>query len=173
MVLVRPFLGEHFLTHFKVVDYVVAGEGEYTFLALIKSLEDAAGRTPKSIPGLAYRDGSSVVSNAPAEFIPDLDRLPNPARYFVYQHVVSSRGCPGKCTFCGSPQFWGNRVRFHSPQYFVDQLEMLSKKGVTFFYVSDDTFTLKKDHVLHICRLIIEKAPEHHLGGYFQGRCVG
>ena len=151
------FLWEHFLTHFKVVDYVVPGEGEYTFLALVKSLEAADGRTSRSIPGLAFRDGNSAVSNAPAEFIPALDLLPNPARYFVYQHVVSSRGCLGKCTFCGSPQFWGNRVRFHSPQYFVDQLEMLNKKGVNFFYVSDDTFTLKKDHVIQICRLIIER----------------
>ena len=151
------FLWEHFLTHFDVVDYVVLGEGEHPFLNLVKYLEAPGGNSPASISGLAYREGSVPKKNEPAEFIQDLDTLPNPARYFVFQHVVSSRGCPGKCTFCGSPRFWKNRVRFHSPRYFVDQLQLLYNKGVIFFYVSDDTFTLKKDRVIQICRLIVER----------------
>jgi anaerobic magnesium-protoporphyrin IX monomethyl ester cyclase len=151
------FLWEHFLTHFDVVDFVVLGEGEYTFLNLAGRLEDPDGGPLESVPGLAFRKGGSLVRTEPAQPIDDLDRLPNPARYFAYQHVVSSRGCPGKCTFCGSPQFWGSRVRFHSPEYFVDQLEMLYNQGLTSFYFSDDTFTLKKDHVIRICSLIIER----------------
>ena len=151
------FLWKHFLTHFEEVDYVVLGEGEYTFLNLVKYLEAPDVGSAASIPGLAFREGRSPKQTEPAEFIPDLDMLPNPARYFAFQHVVSSRGCPGKCTFCGSPRFWKNRVRFHSPQYFVDQLQLLYNKGITFFYVSDDTFTLKKDRVIRICRLIIER----------------
>lgn len=151
------FLWAHFLTHFKAVDYVVLGEGEHTFLNLVASLESSDDGAAESIPGLAFRKEGAAVKTAPAELIPELDTLPNPARYFDYQHVVSSRGCPGKCTFCGSPRFWANRVRFHSPRYFVDQLQMLYDKGITFFYVSDDTFTLKKDRVIRICRLIIER----------------
>ncbi|MBW2144367.1 MAG: radical SAM protein, partial [Deltaproteobacteria bacterium] len=92
-----------------------------------------------------------------AETIHDLDKLPNPARYFSYQHVAATRGCPGKCTFCGSPRFWGTRVRFHSAEYFVEQLELLYRKGITFFYFSDDTFTIRKDRVIKICKKIIEK----------------
>ena len=89
--------------------------------------------------------------------IQNLDELPNPAKYFDYQHVSSTRGCPGKCTFCGSPQFWGYKVRFHSPEYFVEQLELLYRKGISFFYFSDDTFMIKKGSVIEICRKIIEK----------------
>ena len=33
------FLWEHFLTHFQEVDFVVIGEGEHTFLKLIRCLE--------------------------------------------------------------------------------------------------------------------------------------
>jgi radical SAM superfamily enzyme YgiQ (UPF0313 family) len=80
-----------------------------------------------------------------------------PAEYFAFQHVVSSRGCPSNCTFCGSPQFWEHKVRFHSPEYFVQQLEHLHQQGISFFYVSDDTFTMKEDRVIEICRLIIQK----------------
>ncbi len=151
------FLWEHFLTHFPEIDYVVLGEGEYTFLSLVKWLENRNSGSLKDIPGIAFRKGNRLVRTVNAEPIADLDALPNPANYFTYQHVTSSRGCPGKCTFCGSPRFWGNKVRFHSPDYFVQQLELLYRRGISFFYFSDDTFTLKKDHVTKICKKIIER----------------
>ncbi len=52
---------------------------------------------------------------------------------------------------------WGRRVRFHSPGYFVDQISLLHARGVNFFHVSDDTFTLKKDQAIAVCREIIER----------------
>jgi tetratricopeptide (TPR) repeat protein len=39
----------------------------------------------------------------------------------------------------------------------VKQLEQLHQKGISFFYVSDDTFTMREDRVIEICRMIIEK----------------
>ena len=36
-------------------------------------------------------------------------------------------------------------------------MEQLYRKGVSFFYVSDDTFTMKKDRVIQICKKIIER----------------
>ena len=80
-----------------------------------------------------------------------------PSKYFEFQYVMSARGCPSNCTFCGSPQLWGRRVRFHSAGYFVEQLEQLYLKGITHFFVSDDTFTLRKDRVIRICKKIMEK----------------
>ncbi|SPD71842.1 Radical SAM domain protein [uncultured Desulfobacterium sp.] len=151
------FLWELLLTNFKAVDFVVIGEGERTFLSLVRFLEAGGREGLNDIKGIAFRQGSAVLRTEEAGFIPELDDLPNPARYFEYQHVASTRGCPGKCTFCGSPSFWGNSVRFHSPGYFVEQLELLYKKGITFFFFSDDTFTIKKEHVIEICKGIIEK----------------
>ena len=127
------FLWEHLLTHFREIDYIVRGEGERTFLNLVNAIEAKDHDRIKDIRGLAVRKGGTVVKTDDAEAIHDLDALPNPARYFTYQHVAATRGCPGKCTFCGSPAFWGPRVRFHSPEYFVMQLELLYKKGVRFF----------------------------------------
>ena len=149
------YLWKHFLKHYGQIDYVVVGEGEQTFLELTKRLERCQGL--KGLSGLAWRNGNEPVFNGPRPFIEHIDSLPNPAKYFEFQHVVSSRGCPWNCTFCGSPKFWKRLVRFHSPGYFVDQLELLSKKGVGHFYVSDDTFTLKKTRVIEICREILER----------------
>jgi len=151
------FLWDHFLTHFREIDFCVLGEGEYAFLNLIKLIEKGDRTGIQEIGGIAFRRNSKIVRTEHAAPIEDLDELPVPSKYFRYQHVTSTRGCPGNCTFCGSPLFWGHRVRFHSPEHFVDQLEILYKKGITFFYFSDDTFMLKKDRVLKICKRIIEK----------------
>ncbi|MBA2848732.1 radical SAM protein [Thermosulfuriphilus ammonigenes] len=150
------FLWEHFLKHFPEVDYVVIGEGEYTFLNLVRALEKN-GRGLEEIKGLAFRGDEGPIFTGWPDPIENIDSLPNPARYFTFQHVVSARGCPFNCTFCGSPRFWGRRVRFHSPGYFVDQLELLYQKGVNFFYVSDDTFTFQKKRVIEICQEIIRR----------------
>ncbi len=151
------FLWEHFLTHFPQIDFVVIGEGEYTFLNLIRCIEKGEEEQVGNIRGIAFRKDGKVVRTEPAWPIQDLDQLPVPAKYFEYQHLSLTRGCPGKCTFCGSPKFWGPKVRFHSVDYFVEELELLYKRGVNFFYFSDDTFSINKKHVIEICKKIIKK----------------
>ncbi len=151
------YLWEHFLTHFQEVDFVVIGEGEHTFLKLIRWLEANSSQAIEKISGVAYRKNGKPVRTAEAEPIARLDDLPNPAKYFEYQHLALTRGCGGNCNFCGSPRFWGRQVRFHSADYFVDQLERLFQKGIQFFYFSDDTFTANKRRAIEVCRKIIEK----------------
>ncbi len=148
------FLWRHLMKHFPVIDYIVRGEGENTFLELINHLTGTSDTSTDEIKGIVFRRNGRITSTPDREFIKDIDSLPNPARYFTFQHVVSSRGCPWNCTFCGSPTFWKRRVRYHSPGYFVDQLEMLHHRGIKHFYVSDDTFTAGKDRVIEICREI-------------------
>jgi len=149
------FLWKHLLTHFPVIDFVVTGEGERSFLDLARAIEAGQIEPGKDIPGVAYKKDGRICKTSEAPFVRNLDSLPIPAKHFTYQHVVSSRGCPGKCTFCGSPRFWARRVRFRSPDNFVEELELLYRKGVRFFYVSDDTFTLDKKRVVEICKKII------------------
>lgn len=151
------FLWEHLLKHFKDIDFAVLGEGEYSFLNLIRCIEKGKYKGIDEIKGIAFQRDGKVVKTSDSEAIQDLDQLPLPSKFFEFQHLISSRGCPANCTFCGSPQFWGHKVRFHSPEYFVEQLEQLYRKGITFFYVSDDTFTMRKDRVILICKMIIEK----------------
>ncbi|UKL13879.1 B12-binding domain-containing radical SAM protein [Dissulfurimicrobium hydrothermale] len=153
------FLWRHILENYPEVDFVIKGEGEITFLRLIERIEyGKAHGGLGDIKGLAFRCDGNAISTGDQKFIEDIDMLPNPARYFTFEHVVSSRGCPWNCTFCGSPRFWKRRVRFHSPDYFVEQLSLLYEKGVRFFYFSDDTFTLDKIRVIQICKKILELA---------------
>jgi anaerobic magnesium-protoporphyrin IX monomethyl ester cyclase len=149
------FLWEHFLTRFPEIDYVVIGEGETSFPALVSQTEEEGD--PGNLKGIAYRTEGGVVRTEDAAPVADLDELPDPARFFAFQHLVSSRGCVGKCTYCGSPRWWKRRVRFYSPEYFVSQMETLREQRVSFFYVSDDMFTLNKDHAVAVCREIVRR----------------
>lgn len=151
------FLREHLLRHFSEIDYVIRGEGEYTLLSLVRALEMKNSQDLYHIKGLTFRQDERIIETAPPEPIPDPDRLPQPARYFTYNTLSSARGCAWNCRFCGSPRFWGRKVRFRSPADFVEEIELLYHQGIRFFYFADDTFTMKKDRVLEICRLIVDK----------------
>ncbi|MGA7876061.1 MAG: cobalamin-dependent protein [Desulfoferrobacter sp.] len=151
------FLWEHFLAHFPQVDFVVLGEGEYSFLKLLRCLEQNDFDKLETVKGIAFKKQAKIVTTGLPELIGNLDKLPNPAKYFSYQYVTLTRGCPADCNFCGSPQFWKRKVRWHSADYFVEQLELLYRRGVNFFYFSDDTFSLKKSIVIDICKKILAK----------------
>ncbi len=150
------FLWDHFLAHFPEVDYVVRGEGEHSFLELVRFLEAGHPGLPEAIAGLAFRKAGRPFATGERKPVADLDSLPMPADHFTFQHISLTRGCPSGCTFCGSPAIWKRRTRFHSPAYFVSQMKRLYAKGVRFFYVSDDTFTLRPHVVINICRRIID-----------------
>jgi radical SAM superfamily enzyme YgiQ (UPF0313 family) len=151
------FLWKHFLKYFPQIDFIVIGEGEYVFLNLVKLIEKGNYGRLKNVEGIALRQNGKIIKTKPPRPIQNLDELPIPGKYFKYQHVTSSRGCPWKCTFCGSPRFWGRKIRFHSPENFVRHIELLYNKGITFFYVSDDNFTINKNRVIEICKMILDK----------------
>jgi radical SAM superfamily enzyme YgiQ (UPF0313 family) len=150
-------LWEHFLTHFPEVDFIVLGEGEYSFLKLVDQLDGREASNWASIPGIAFRMDGRPFRTAAAELIGELDRLPMPARQFDFAHLSLTRGCVSDCRFCGSPGFWGRRVRSHSADYFVAQLAELRQRGRRFFFVSDDTFTLNRRRVIEVCRRILQR----------------
>ena len=89
------------------IDYVVVGEGEYTFFELLSTLESQA-RNLSDIKGLAFKEGRKIIINDPRTVQQDLDSLPylpwdmiNSSRYFDIEVVlVTSRGCPFSCSFC-------------------------------------------------------------------------
>jgi anaerobic magnesium-protoporphyrin IX monomethyl ester cyclase len=151
------FLWEHLLTHFPEVDVVVLGEGERTFLNLVRHFEKKQDQRISQIRGIAYRKQGKPFKTGEPDPIKDLDSLPIPSKHFTYPHVSSSRGCAWNCSFCGSPEFWGRNIRWRSHENFVEELEMLFRKGVSFFYFSDDTFTLDPKRVIEICKRIIDR----------------
>ncbi|WP_457553785.1 radical SAM protein [Desulfobacula sp.] len=152
------FLFEHLMAACPDIDFIVTGEGEITFLELVSELDKKTIESFEHIKGLVIKKGDAFFKTAPRSPVTELDSLIHPSKYFVYQHLSMSRGCPGKCTFCGSPKFWGNSmVRYHSPEWFADEIQSLVKKGITHFFISDDTFTMDKPGVIEFCNHIIRR----------------
>lgn len=149
-----------------VCDYVVRGEGENAFGALLDALDQ--GGHPGSIPGIAYRDRDRVVSNglarrlASAEELPDLDFSLLPMERYVELEALgtqTTRGCPFSCAFCSLRKQWGPHVLYRDPKRIAEEVRHLietydyADKDFLFY---DDTFTLNHDHVKTLCREITE-----------------
>jgi len=149
-------LAEEMLRHHQALDLVAAGESEHTFLELCRRLSE--GLAGGDIAGTVVRAGGRVRANPPRQPIADLDSLIAPQTYFDTHVVMTARGCPWSCTFCGAEAAWGRGVRHHSVAYVLDALEQaLGRLPVRLITIKDDTFTTDKKRVLALCRGIRER----------------
>lgn len=66
-------------------------------------------------------------------------------------HVMTSRGCPFKCTFCASHAVHGRDMRYHSVERVRNDFELLKEKyGATTLIFQDDHLMADKARVLKI-----------------------
>jgi len=168
------FLAESSLAH-PELDLVARGEGEFTLRELVTASQQ--GRGPEGIAGLAYRRNGRIVV-APDRLPAQLDEIPFPARelfplekYFaislpmgiVYQrkpfmNLITSRGCPYRCTFCSSTNFWGNVYRTRSAENVLEEMEYLvSELGIREFKFFDDNLTANKARAKEIFQGMIAR----------------
>lgn len=150
-------------------DYVCIGEGEQTFLDLIKYVCEGRGRL-HDIPGLVYPGGA----NLPGRLEPDPDRLAFP--YFEalplqnywdlgmshapiqgkYVVITTSRGCPYSCRFCTTPGILQRKWRARSAQNVVDEIEWsINRYGIEDVIIQDEIFCVSKERSRKIAREII------------------
>jgi anaerobic magnesium-protoporphyrin IX monomethyl ester cyclase len=149
-------LPREWLAHYPAFDSVVVGEGETTAVELAEHVRD--GRPIDELPGTASRSGDSVAMAPCRPPIADLDAVARPWDHFDYGFLVTSRGCPGRCTFCSSPKLWGRKARFRSAGSVLEELEeLVVRRGHRFLNVKDDTFTASKRRAAEICRGIAER----------------
>ena len=160
-------------------DFIVRGEGEGTMVELAKEMLKS-DPDPSKIDGLAFLASGKLVMTQERSLIQDLDTIPFPAwhkidpnRYpriphgVVLKHkkfasIISSRGCPHDCAYCASCQFWKRKIRYRSPKNVVDEIQYLHEKfGIREIHFWDDNLTLRRDHVVGICKEIIKRRLNH------------
>ena len=145
------------------VDIVVRGEGEYTFLDLVRNPISLG-----NILGITYKEQGNIIHNPDRPLIENLDTLPFPARHLLLEkesyhpetfgNIFASRGCPYSCTFCASHKVWTRKVRYRSPQNVVDEIKAVRKVfNTNIFRFDDDSFTLNKRFVEDFCDLLIKE----------------
>jgi len=141
-------------------DYAICFEGEYSFASLAENI--ANNKKNERLNQTGFIDNLDLLP------FPDWEEI-NPRLYQKAPHggliknfpaapIVTTRGCPYECAFCASPKLWERRIRFRSPENTVEEIEHLVKKfGVKEIHFEDDNLTLKKEHVIKICELLIAK----------------
>jgi radical SAM superfamily enzyme YgiQ (UPF0313 family) len=147
---------ERILRQYDVFDFVVIGEGEQTFTLLAEALLN--GRRHSDIPGLAWRSDDGTVKMTPPNLL-DIDDLPWPCRDELPAvmaegfagAVFSTRGCPYRCTFCGTGAVAAlqgpKSYRAKSVHNVADEIEYLKKDfGIGFLVITDDLFVTKSPH---------------------------
>jgi len=122
------------------------------------------------IRGITWRRGDEIVKNIPRPFIADLDDLPMPAHELLplstykmpmmkgpFTFIVTSRGCTAGCTYCIKHVSYQYSVRLRSPEKIVEELWILNKLGIHNIHMYADLFTVSRDQVVEMCKLIVEQ----------------
>jgi len=164
----------------QAVDYAIEGDGERSLGQLLDAVEGDGDL--ESVPGLHYRLEGKPATGAAPYYEEDLDSIPFPARDLVNVHdyfyvlgkratfatVLSSRGCPFKCTFCSTPH---GGYRHRSADNVVDEIEGCLAAGAEEIHFVDDTFNLGKGRLAAVSQAILERGTKVRWS--FRGRADG
>ncbi|MBN1471399.1 MAG: B12-binding domain-containing radical SAM protein [Syntrophaceae bacterium] len=162
-----------------LIDIVIKGEGEESFLELVLRME--RGESLRGLEGVVYKDRGEIVNNPDRPFL-DLDTLPPVPyhlidvdkylhRYFDEDRVLefeTSRGCPFNCTFCYNPLYSRRRWRALSASRVLDLLTPLVETyGVSAFHFVDDSFFIDQERTREIMKGVLKRQWLIKMG--FQG----
>lgn len=148
-------------------DIVVRGEGEVTMLELVRTLKDNGDL--KDVEGVSFLRDDKYIETPPRPLIESLDELPSPAwhllgglekylREFYGRKaipLVTSRGCPFRCTFCETKVMYGYRWRGRSAKNIVEEIKGIRDicPEVGAFNFADDNFAVDSKRVEEFCDL--------------------
>ncbi len=124
------------------VNIMVVGEAEQAFTELVNALEN--NKPIHEIKNVHCKIDGKIHQNPIRAVVKNLDELDFPDRslYIKYswkvgrkdtQNLVTSRGCPFKCTYCynnAADDYYGSEIRFtrtRSPKNVIEELKQIKK----------------------------------------------
>lgn len=157
---IHPTLVPEVVIREDAVDMVCVGEGEEPLLELLQSLKDT--HKDYTIRNIWFKKDGKIISNEMRPLIQNLDLLPFPDReslyaqlprsYSRYPIMLTSYGCPYRCTYCANNAIAevykgkGSYLRRRSPHNVIAELkEIKSKYKPRYILFMDDLFTFSKD----------------------------
>jgi anaerobic magnesium-protoporphyrin IX monomethyl ester cyclase len=122
------------------------------------------------IKGLVWRKGDEINVNVTRPFIADLNDMPIPMHHLLpwekyrmplingpFTFIVTSRGCPAGCTYCIKHVSYQFSVRLRSAENIMEELWVLKKMGINNIHMYADLFTVNRDQVIDLCKMMIEQ----------------
>ncbi len=169
-----------------VCDYVILGEAEEEFVWLLEHLNNSnLDDLVNSNPHIVDKDCRDN-PNKRSALIEDLDSLPMPAWDLLPQPldyiektlhadrigasskrknksagILTTRGCPMRCTFCAAHGVHGRKIRAHSIEYMMKHIDWLVETyDVNHLLIEDDMFNFKSERTVEFCNTLYKKYPE-------------
>lgn len=159
----------------KNIDYIILGEGEETIIDLINVIEGV--KDISTLDGIGYREDREIRIIPKTKFILDLDKLPFPARHLLnmekyfglkmshgarrkkkFSPIITSRGCPAKCTFCSAHRVWGRKFRQRSSENVIAEMKHIKERyGIEEIMFEDDNVTLNVKRAEKLFDLMIKE----------------
>lgn len=145
------FTADELLERCPNIDYIVQGEGEEAFHALVTALHLGNDGLDPVIPGVRGRRDGSILGSLEAVEVSDLSTIPFPyteedmddlEHKIIYYE--SSRGCPFSCQYCLSGN--KNTVRFFPQERTLEELQWFIDHGVKQVKFVDRTFNCAPHH---------------------------
>ena len=145
-------------------DYLIRGEGEEAFAALVDAL--GGKRDLDGVPGLSWAE-NGVFRHNPTGNLLDVSQLPLPDRsarvlngfsYFdrKLDCVETSRGCTMTCTFCSITGMYGTSFRCYPLERVIADLKQLKRDGTQTVLLVDDNITLDATRFRRLAEAIAE-----------------
>lgn len=145
------FTADELLERCPNIDYIVQGEGEEAFHALVTALQLGNDGLDPVIPGVRGRRDGSILGSLEAVEVSDLSSIPFPYTeedMEDLEHMIiyyeSSRGCPFSCQYCLSGN--KNTVRFFPQERTLEELQWFIDHGVKQVKFVDRTFNCAPHH---------------------------
>jgi anaerobic magnesium-protoporphyrin IX monomethyl ester cyclase len=159
---IKTIIGGHHVTFMyrevlaeSQVDYVCRGEGEEVFPALLAAIDK--GDSYPQIPGIVYLKDGEYQNDQSIALLDDIENLPiidqdlvDP-QFSFSPKIVSSRGCPFKCSFCSISAFYNGRYRQRSVDAVIADIKRYVKWGFDSFWFHDDNLTVDVAWVNSFC----------------------
>lgn len=153
-------------------DIIVIGEAEITAKEVFGELSNPMPKLEK-IKGICFKINNKITKNDMRPLIDDLDSidfpdrtllkrpkayLPPDALHFPVASIITSRGCPGACTFCCTKNIFSKLFRQRSVANTIEEIEYLvNKDGIREIHIVDDVFSFNKKRTLEFCEEIKRK----------------
>lgn len=165
----HPTFCDDFMLHHPEVDLACKGEGEDSFLAVLRAVD--AGEDPAAAPNIISRRADGRLrANPLAPLTANLDSIPFPdrslhfkyatLRNLPYKRFLAGRGCPYKCTYCfnlAAREMYtdlGKYVRLRTPENLIQEIvEVRDRDGIGVVGFVDDTFTMNAKWLLEFLEL--------------------
>lgn len=151
----------------RYIDFVVIGMGEIPFLSLNNLLTKEIKNYSK-IDGLGYKKNGKIFINPIKHNKINLDDFPPPAWELVNVEdyleknllgkyaltLITSRGCPHRCSFCYSQGFFNRLWHNRSAKNVLKEVDWLLKKYpmIDSIFFNDDNFVVDKKRMIKICK---------------------